>query len=193
MESDVQLPCGCWMAANNYNNFDGPYLGLSNDEKTFIPDKFSREEFHEKVDYTEGFDHEQKETAFQGKGSRMTDEENPDEELDDLDEVFDFDVTDPEDIWTDEEVIGEDAGFPKVVRNGKGHQEQILNGGRAKGVEPRAETSEYLNVVYMALGICAVILVGMCMAYTKKEEKYDLQKYMLVDNFEPASTYGTAL
>merc|ERR1712062_882500 len=55
-------------------------------------------------------------------------------------------------------------------RGGNGN-EKVLNGGRANGVEPRAAVSQYMNVVYLGIGILIVILLGMCLAYTKKEEK----------------------
>lgn len=74
-------------------------------------------------------------------------------------------------------------------RGGKGN-ERVLNGGRANGVTPRTAASQYLNVVYLGIGILIVILVGMCMAYTKKEEK---GSYLIDSEYVSSTSYGSAL
>merc|ERR1712157_383717 len=83
------------------------------------------------------------------------------------------------------------AGFKRVnnLRGGKGH-EKVLNGGRANGVEPRTAASQYLNVVYLGIGILIVVLLGMCLTYTKKEEK---GSYLVDSEYASASSYGSAL
>jgi len=284
--TDTFLDCGCWMAANNYNNFDGPYQGLEAEQKAYIPQfehqqtdyskdfehekagtefqgKGSRmeeeegegdgegmmaedEEYgHEQVDYSQDFEHEKPGTEFQGKGSRMEEEKEegmvaedeegeqqvyesedvddedvdeiaiPDESSDDLmdgdidvDELMEIEEENEEEEFEEieaeqeaaeqiesemDEVREEEedtAGFHRVSpRKAKG-QEVILNGGRAKGVEPRIAASNYLNVVYLGVGILLVVVVGMCMAYTKKEEKVST---LMDANCVPASSYGTAL
>jgi len=202
--TEKNLECGCWMAANNYNNFDGPYQGLESSQKLYIPEQFQHEEHdHEQVDYSLDHEHEKPGTEFQGKGSRMEGEGEGDIDVDGLvvieeeneerEHVRNEEQEAVEQIESEREHVRKEeedtAGFHRASpRGGKG-QEQMLNGGRAKGVEPRIAASNYLNVVYLGVGIVMVVFVGMCMAYTKKEEKMSLRE----GNFVPASSYGTAL
>ena len=115
--------------------------------------------------------------------------ENEEEELEEIEEALE----ETEEIKAEMDEVREEeentAGFKRVQgRNTKNGKELILNGGRANGVEPRTASSEYLNVVYLGIGILVVVLMGMCLAYTKKEKSMERDS-----DFVPVSTYGTAL
>merc|ERR1712190_23000 len=107
--------------------------------------------------------------------------EDNEEELEEIEEKLEEMEEIREEMDEVREEEENEAGFKRgnSVHKGKG-REQVLNGGRANGVEPTASASEYLNVVYLGIG----------MAYTKKEEKFVVLRD---SDFVPATSYGTSL
>merc|ERR1719411_2281724 len=117
--------------------------------------------------------------------------EKDEEELEEIEQVLEeeLEIIEEMDEIRDEEE--NTAGFKRgnsynPHRGGNGN-EKVLNGGRANGVEPRAAVSQYMNVVYLGIGILILILLGMCLAHTKKEEK---GSYLVDSDYVPASSYG---
>jgi len=138
-DSGVSLPCGCWMAMNNYNNFDGPYQGLDSSQKSYIPDHD-----HEKVDYSDEFGHDKVDPSY-SEGQQKQNEKDDDGEEDEADdELQSAPVVDEGDNDAVDEVAGGDAVGDEEGAKETQRGDRELSARREKflGIEPEEDAEE---------------------------------------------------